>query len=74
MNTIYYQIDLDEIDIADLIDYIEGNDYSVFPKDSENTPRGSEAQNLFEELCAQFDLPRAATTKQQLISHINSLL
>lgn len=67
--------DIKGIDSDELIDAIEDIGYTVMTSnDLDNEPMSGAPQNLFEELCNQFDLPRAATTKQDLIKHINSLL
>lgn len=64
-----------ELDTDDLIDAIESSGFTVMDStDLDEPTRGVEPQNLFEKLCNQFDLPRAATSKQDLIKHINSKL
>lgn len=67
--------DIDSIDDWDLLNSIERKGYTVLSSESINeTPLSGPPQNLFEELCNQFDLPRLLTTKQELLKHINSLL
>ena len=67
--------DIQQIDDEDLIEAIEDKGYTILDSDTfDQAPLSGPPQNLFEELCNQFDLPRAATSKQELIKHINSLL
>lgn len=67
--------DLARLDTDDLIEIIEDEGYTILSDETLKVePLSGPPQNLFESLCNQFDLPRAATTKQQLLTHINSLL
>jgi len=78
MRTIYHTVEIDMQDILaeatkdELIE--ECNDRDLTILEESVGKRGSNPQNLFEQLCIQFDLPRAATTKQDLITHINNQL
>ena len=78
MRTIYHEVEIDMQDIlaeatkAELME--ECNDRSLTILEESAGGRGTNPQNLFERLCTQFDLPRAATTKQELITHINNQL
>ena len=78
MRTIYHEV---EIEIQDILTEAtkdelmeECNDRGLTILEESAGKRGSNPQNLFERLCIEFDLPRAATTKQELMTHINNQL
>jgi hypothetical protein len=69
---IYLDDIIEEYEDDDLISEIEKRGYNILTYDSDGTRRQPN-QGLHEELCDQFSISRFSS-KQQLISHINSLL